>query len=51
MNLACLVERDRVKEFEAAVIEAARGFDNHFAFDFNGRGRRTTSSKSDADVS
>ncbi len=36
MNLACLVDRDRVKDFEVAVIEAARAFDNHFAFDFNG---------------
>jgi Gas vesicle synthesis protein GvpL/GvpF len=36
LNLACLVENDRMKDFEAGVIEAARSFDNHFAFDFNG---------------
>jgi gas vesicle protein GvpL/GvpF len=36
MNLACLVERDRQKEFEQAVIEAARLFDNNYAFDING---------------
>jgi len=32
MNLACLVERDKSEQFEAAVVEAARLFDNHFAF-------------------
>lgn len=36
MNLACLVDRGRIKDFEAAVIEAANSFDQHFAFDFNG---------------
>lgn len=36
MNLACLVNRDRLKEFEAGVVEAARGFDSDYAFDFNG---------------
>ena len=36
MNLACLVDRDRLKEFETGVVEAARGFNNDFAFDFNG---------------
>ncbi len=37
MNLACLVGREAVdKDFEAAVFEAARGFDNNFSFDFNG---------------
>lgn len=36
LNLACLVDRDRMKDFEAGVIEAARFFDHHFAFDFNG---------------
>ena len=37
MNLACLVGREAVdKAFEAAIFEAARGFDNNFAFDFNG---------------
>lgn len=36
MNLACLVDRYRVKDFEAGVIESARRFNNDFAFDFNG---------------
>lgn len=37
MNLACLVGREAMdKEFEAAIFEAARGFDNSFSFDFNG---------------
>lgn len=37
MNLACLVSRsESMKAFEAAVFEAARLFDNNFAFDFNG---------------
>lgn len=37
MNLACLVGRDAVnKSFEAAIFEAANGFDNNFIFDFNG---------------
>ena len=36
MNLACLVERDKQKEFEEAIFEAARLFDNNYAFDFNG---------------
>ena len=37
MNLACLVGREAVdKDFEAAIFEAARGFDNNFSFDFNG---------------
>lgn len=37
MNLACLVGRDVVgKDFEEAIFEAARGFDNNFKFDFNG---------------
>ena len=36
MNLACLVDRDRMKDFEAGVIAAARGFNQDFAFDFNG---------------
>ena len=35
-NLACLVERDARKRFEDGVLEAARLFDNNFAFDFNG---------------
>ncbi|HYB90219.1 MAG TPA: GvpL/GvpF family gas vesicle protein [Candidatus Binataceae bacterium] len=36
MNLACLVARERRKDFENGVLEAARRFDNNFAFDYNG---------------
>jgi hypothetical protein len=36
MNLACLVARDSMKEFEAGIFEAARLFDDNFAFDYNG---------------
>ena len=37
MNLACLVDREAVdQEFETAIFDAARGFDNNFSFDFNG---------------
>ena len=36
MNLACLVERSGVADFELAVYEAARQFDEHYAFDING---------------
>jgi hypothetical protein len=37
MNLVCLVGREAVDEdFEAAIVEAARRFDNNFTFDFNG---------------
>ena len=36
MNLACLVERDQIAEFEQAVLDVARRFDNNFAFDING---------------
>lgn len=36
MNLACLVGKRAQDEFETAVLEAARLFDNSFAFDFNG---------------
>jgi len=36
MNLACLVDRDRLPAFEAGVYEAARLFDDRYAFDFNG---------------
>ena len=36
VNLACLVERPRGGEFETAVFEAAKGFDNNFAFDYSG---------------
>ena len=36
MHLACLVERNARKGFEDGVFEAAKLFDNNFAFDFNG---------------
>lgn len=35
-NLACLVERGAVARFGEGVFEAAKWFDNNFAFDFNG---------------
>ena len=36
MNLACLVARKDLADFEEAVFAAARDFDNSFAFDYNG---------------
>ncbi len=36
MNLACLVPQDSLREFEAVIFEAARLFDDNFAFDYNG---------------
>jgi len=36
MNLACLVGRDAVAEFEGGVFEAAKLFDDSFAFDYDG---------------
>jgi hypothetical protein len=36
MNIACLVNRSDLKRFEQVVLQAARPFDNNFAFDFNG---------------
>jgi len=36
MNLACLVERSASARFESGVFEAAKQFDNNFAFDYNG---------------
>jgi len=36
MHLACLVGRAARAEFEAGVFEAARRFDDSFAFDYNG---------------
>ncbi|MGC8643678.1 MAG: GvpL/GvpF family gas vesicle protein, partial [Isosphaeraceae bacterium] len=36
VNLACLVERERLHGFEQGVLEVARRFDNNFAFDING---------------
>jgi len=36
VSLACLVRRDGQPEFEAAVFESAKLFDNNYAFDYNG---------------
>lgn len=36
MNLACLIERTGSAQFENSVFEAAKQFDNNFAFDYNG---------------
>jgi len=36
MNLACLVRREEMAGFEAAVFEIAKQFDNNFALDYNG---------------
>ncbi|MBN1841104.1 MAG: GvpL/GvpF family gas vesicle protein [Deltaproteobacteria bacterium] len=36
MNLACLVGRKAQSQFEEGVFEAAKLFDNSFAFDYNG---------------
>ncbi len=36
MHLACLVPRDARSRFEDAIFEAAKRFDNSYAFDFNG---------------
>jgi hypothetical protein len=36
MNLACLVERSGMAQFESSVFAAAQQFDNNFAFDYNG---------------
>lgn len=36
MHLACLVDRDAAQRFEPTVLQAARPFDNNYAFDFNG---------------
>ena len=36
MNLACLLDRTSLGEFEAGVLEAAAYFDDNFAFDYNG---------------
>jgi len=36
MNLACLVGREAVSQFENGVFEAAKLFDNNFSFDYNG---------------
>jgi len=36
VNLACLVDRGSLSQFETAVLEAAKLFDNNFAFEYNG---------------
>ena len=36
MNLACLVGRDAQEDFESAVFEAAKMFDNNYSFDYSG---------------
>lgn len=36
VDLACLVGRNSQVEFEKGIFEAARLFNNHFAFDYNG---------------
>jgi hypothetical protein len=36
LSFACLVQKSGLEEFETAVLEAAKSFDNHFAFDYNG---------------
>ena len=36
VTLACLVSREGQERFEAAVFEAAKLFDNNYAFDYNG---------------
>lgn len=36
MNLACLVGRSSIAEFETGVLKAASLFDDNFAFDYNG---------------
>ncbi len=36
MKLACLVEKVKLDQFEQGVFEAAKEFDDNYAFDFNG---------------
>jgi hypothetical protein len=36
VNLSLLVERERLKELDEAVLVAAKLFDNNYAFDVNG---------------
>jgi len=36
MNLACLIQRNREKAFEQAVLRAASCFDDNYAFDYSG---------------
>ncbi|MDR3637650.1 MAG: GvpL/GvpF family gas vesicle protein [Isosphaeraceae bacterium] len=35
-KLVCLVDSGRLREFENGVIEVAKRYDHHYAFDFNG---------------
>lgn len=37
MRLACLVQRDRIDELEAAIYDAAAQFDDHFVFNYTDR--------------
>jgi hypothetical protein len=36
MNLACLLRREAMPRFEAAVFEVAKQYDNNFSLDYNG---------------
>jgi len=36
LKISCLISRDRQKEFEQAVLQAAAAFDDHYAFDYSG---------------
>ena len=36
LKLACLVEKTKLEQFEKGVFEAAKEFDDNYAFDFNG---------------
>ena len=36
MKLACLVEKTKLEQFEKGIFEAAKEFDDNYAFDFNG---------------
>ena len=36
MNLACLIRREAMPRFEAAVFEVAKQYDNNFSLDYNG---------------
>jgi hypothetical protein len=36
MKLACLVSQDRQNRFEEGIQEAARKFDDHYCFKYNG---------------
>ena len=42
MNLACLIDRTGQERFAGAVFEAAKVFDNNFAFDYSGPWAPTT---------